>query len=278
MEPLPENQRPNRPHKEVQIIAVGILLSALVGIYFLGRIMWQDEKREQADYQSLVASEENADYPTITPESLQKMLATPGEKFTIIDLRSRDAFTLSHIPNALSYPDTSITTVSLPTNNKIILVGNETDEELNNQIAKYLEELGINFAFLKGGYAAWTEGNSAVVTTGDPTSFVDQSKVEFITTDELKKRFQAGEKLFILDVQSKENYQARHLKDAKNIPLNELESRTSEIPSGSKIIVYGSNEAESFQAGITLFDLNIFGVEAISGSQTFDSGLFIEGQ
>lgn len=269
---------PSKPHKEVQIIAIGIALIILVGIYFFGRTWWQDEKREQADYQSLVTGAEEASYPTITPESLQKMLATPGEKFVVIDIRAREDYTLSHIPNALSYPDTTVTTVNLPLDKKLIIIGSETDVNLNEQIAKYLNEKGANFAFLKGGYSTWTSLNSAVVTTGDQTSFVDQSKIEFVTTEELKKRFQAGEQFFILDVQSKENYQVKHLKDAVNIPLTELESRINEVPSGRKIIVYGTNEAESFQGGITLFDLNRFGAEVIAGSQVLNSGLFTEGQ
>lgn len=266
------------PQNDVKIIAIGILLVVLVGVYFFGRTLWQDKQRQESDYQSLVGKSQEQDYPTITPESFQKMMGTPSEKFTLIDIRSREAYTLSHIPNALSYPDASINTINLPVTNKIIVVGNETDEQLNNEVADYLNSKGYNFAFIKGGHSAWTNLNNQVVTTGDPSSFVDQSKIKYITTEDLKKRFQANEKIFVLDVQPKEGFAKKHLKDAKNIPVSELENRIAELPGGQKIVVYGTNEAEAFRAGVILFDLNIFGAEVVSGDQVLDSGLFTEGQ
>ncbi len=264
--------------KEVQIIAIGILLITLVGVYFFGRTLWQSEQRDKAEYQSLVGKETSAEYPTLTPESLQKMVSTPGEKFMVIDIRPRDAYTLSHIPNALSYPDETLKTMTLPAANKVIIVGSETDEGLNNEMARYLNQQGVNFAFLKGGHTAWSALNQQVVTTGNPGSFVDQSKIQYISTDDLKKRFQAGEKIFVLDVQPAENFKTKHLQGAVNIPLPELESRIGELPSGQKIVIYGTNEAQAFQAGVTLFDLNIFGAEVITGDQVLNSGLFTEGQ
>lgn len=266
------------PKNDVKVIAIGILLVVLVGVYFFGRTLWQDKQRSESDYQNLLGSTEEQEYPTITPESVQKMISTPSEKFTLVDIRSREAYALSHIPNALSYPDTTISTVNLPVTNKLIIVGHETDEQLNNEVADYLNSKGYNFAFMKGGHTAWTNLNNQVVTTGDPSSFVDQSKIKYITTEDLKKRFQANEKIFVLDVQSKEGFAKKHLKDAKNIPVNELESRIAELPSGQKIVVYGTNEAEAFRAGVILFDLNIFGAEVVSGDQVLDSGLFTEGQ
>lgn len=265
------------PHKEARIIAIGILLITLVGVYFFGRTLWEDEQQNQAEYQNLVGEKEDANYPTITPESFQKMMSTPNEKFTVIDIRPREAYVLSHIPNALSYPETSLTTITLPSN-KLIIVGHESNEALNESVAGYLNEKGANFAFLKGGHSTWSTMNQPVVTTGNPGSFIDQSKVKYVTTEEAKKRFQAGERIFVLDVQPVERYKTKHLKDAVNIPVAELESRIGEIPGGQKILIYGTNEAEAFQAGVTLFDLNIFGVEVIEGDKVLDSGLFTEGQ
>lgn len=278
MEPNKKLTGVHKSHKEVQIIAIGIILITLVGIYFFGKSLWQGERRDEASYQSLVGENEDETYPTITPQSLQKMISTPGEKFTLVDIRSRDAYNLSHIRNALSYPDTSLTSVTLPAGSRIIVIGSDTDEDLNNSVAKYLNDKGLNYAFLKGGHNSWVTENQAVVTTGDPSSFIDQSKVRFVSPEDVKKRFQNNEKIFVLDVQPAENYRIKHLKDAQNIPLAELETRIAEVPSGERIVVYGTNEAESFQAGVKLFDLNIFGVETISGDQVLNSGLFTEGQ
>lgn len=279
MEPKSTTNSSNpKSHQEVQIIAIGILLILLVGVYFFGRAFWKGEKRSEAEYQSIVSDNQESTYPTITPESLQKIVSTPGEKYTLIDIRPREEYTLSHIANSLSYPDDTITSVDFPTNNKVIVIGNESDESINTNVAKYLSDKDISFAFLKGGHSGWVSINSSVVTTGDPGSFVDQSKIKYITSELVKTRFQNGERFFVLDIQPAESYRTKHLKDAVNIPLTELEGRIAEVPSGQKILVYGRNEAEAFQAGVTLFDLNIFGVEVLSGDQVLNSGLFTEGQ
>lgn len=269
--------RKHAAQKEVRTIAIGILLILLIGIYFFGKSVWQERKQSQAEYQKLAGGTEEVSYPTLTPESVQKMMSTPNEKFTVIDIRPRAEYSLSHLPNALSYPNEDITAVNLP-DTKIIIVGSESDETLNNKLARYLTDKGANFAFLKGGLSAWTSLNHQVVTTGNPGSFVDQSKIKYVSTDDLKKRFQAGENIFILDVQPANNFRQKHLTGAVNIPLNELERRIQELPSGQKMVIYGTNEAEAFQAGITLFDLNVFGAEVITGDQVLNSGLFTEGQ
>jgi rhodanese-related sulfurtransferase len=157
-------------------------------------------------------------------------------------------------------------------------VGDDTNEGVNLAVAQFLEEQKIPYAFLQGGHAAWVALHEQVITTGDPNSFVDQSKVQYITPEELKKRFVEGEKFFVLDVQPKEKFEKKHLKEAVNIPLFELENRIKEVPTGKKIIVYGQTDTESFQAGITLFDLNVFSALVISGNNILapESGLFTE--
>ncbi len=264
---------------EIKIIAIGLGLVLLIGIYFFGQTWRRNQAADTASYNELANTDEQGNYPTITAESLQKLMRSPEEKFTIIDIRGSEEYNLAHLPNSLSYPDQALLNTNIGTTQKVIVIGNNLSEGSNIAIAKFLEEQNIPYAFLKGGYASWVGLNEQVVTTGDPNSFVDQSKVTYITPEDLKKRFTAGEKFLVLDVQPKERFDQKHLKDAINIPLVELEKRITEVPSGEKIVVYGQNDTESFQAAITLFDLNIFSALTLSGNNVLspESGLFTEG-
>jgi rhodanese-related sulfurtransferase len=60
-----------------------------------------------------------------------------------------------------------------------------------------------------------------------------------IKIDELKRRYDQGEKLFYLDVREpKELEELGTLKGFVNIPLSQLESRLSEVPKDRPIVVY----------------------------------------
>jgi|SRR3989344_2313523 len=69
---------------------------------------------------------------------------------------------------------------------------------------------------------------------------------KIISTDELKKKLDAGEANFVLvDVLSKEKYAARHVPSAKNIPETLDFAKTFEaalqIPKDTQIVVYCSS-------------------------------------
>jgi rhodanese-related sulfurtransferase len=233
-----------------------------------------------ASYESLAQTDQSSKYPTITPESLQKIIHTPDEKYLLVDIRPRDQYLLAHIPNALSYPGDTITSLDLSGVQKLLIVSDPTEGLQNETITTYLAKNNVPFAFLEGGQVAWEKKNEQVVTTGDPSSFVDQSKITYVTPGDLKKRLQEGENIFLLDVQEREQFKQSHLQGAINIPLSELETRVHEVPSGQKVAVYGHTDHDAFQAGITLFDLNIFSAQVISGQDilTGTSGLFVEKQ
>lgn len=266
--------------EEVRIIAIGISIILLIGVYFTGQYMWHSYKQNEASYNALAADAVAADYPTISVDSLQKLIRTPGEKFILIDIRPAEAYNLAHIPNAVSYPGDALLSTNFSVSDKIIIISDDTDSVLNNSVADFLQQKNTPFAFVKGGQAAWEALREQTVTTGDPESIADQSKVRYISPKDLKARLSTGEKFFILDTQDKDRFTTKHLKGATNIPFTELERRINEVPSGSKIVLYGNDNLASFQAGILLFDMNIFSVLVLTGENIFDptSGLFIEGK
>ncbi len=90
---------------------------------------------------------------------------------TIIDVRERDAFNISHISGAISFPMSELVDRALINLELIrdIYVYSSTDEETAEAAAQLRAAGYQNVSELRGGLAAWKaagypiEGNSAVV-------------------------------------------------------------------------------------------------------------------
>jgi rhodanese-related sulfurtransferase len=54
--------------------------------------------------------------------------------------------------------------------------------------------------------------------------------------------------LYILDVRTRNEYTMGHLRNAKNIPLGDIDRRLSKIPRKRKVLVYCQNGARSVRA------------------------------
>ena len=54
--------------------------------------------------------------------------------------------------------------------------------------------------------------------------------------------------VYILDVRMRDEYRKGHLRNAKNIPLGDVDKRLSKIPRNSKVLVYCRNGARSIRA------------------------------
>ena len=52
----------------------------------------------------------------------------------------------------------------------------------------------------------------------------------------LKEKLDSGEKMFLLDVRSKEEFEEKRMKDVSNIYVGHLEERVKEIPKGNPIV------------------------------------------
>ncbi|MEZ0536855.1 FAD-dependent oxidoreductase [Caldicellulosiruptoraceae bacterium PP1] len=69
------------------------------------------------------------------------------------------------------------------------------------------------------------------------TNFIDQKKIN-CTQEKLLQRIKNGDKLFILDVRTKEQFDKKHIINAINIPLEEIYEKLNDIPKDTDIIVY----------------------------------------
>ena len=124
------------------------------------------------------------------------------------------------------------------------------------------------FAFLEGTITDWKFAGGTTISTGDPDSSLDYTKVIFITPEEVMRIVDTLADPFFIDVRSATDFQKSHIPGSINLPLAEFERRRSEIPQGKSIFVYGANDYESYQGGVRLFDLGFLGSRAIRGGFT----------
>lgn len=82
-----------------------------------------------------------------------------------------------------------------------------------------------------------TANNATTATTAPKTGQLDDAPR--INLADAKKEFDAGTAVFV-DTRAEVSYRAEHVKGAINLPMEAVELRYKEIPTGKKIIAYCS--------------------------------------
>lgn len=266
-------------NKDTKAILVSGVLILLVGGIFLFRQFWDGTGNNQATPETTPESTEEPEaVPAITAEVVRQKI-TNGEKIRFLDTRDKESFRLGHIPHSTLLSPGALG-VFVPENDELLVVVYSVQDTAALEIIQNsLRQKPYSIFLLEGGFEGWKRGGNQVISFGDPNSFIDQSKITYISLAETTAALNdPNQSIFVLDVQSEQNYQKKHLKGAKNIPLDQLEKRFREIPPSKNIIVYGESELASFQAGVRLSDLNIFTAKTLSGNTHLEpnSGLTLE--
>ena len=153
--------------------------------------------------------------------------ATEDKRNTLIDTRMMLAFGGGHIQGALSIgasPMLSIWAGWLLDPTKPILLVLESDEQLNEVVRLFLRTGYTQFAgYLVGGMRAWDNA-------GLPLEAVGQ-----MTVQEIK---QAGKKLQLLDVRSRDEWNKGHIPNASHVFLGELRANLGELDQSKPTAVY----------------------------------------
>ncbi|MDO8566291.1 MAG: rhodanese-like domain-containing protein [Candidatus Moranbacteria bacterium] len=258
--PYQDNQRDKRT------LLVGGLLIVAVGIYFVGKNIFSENTGSLPNSVSTDSSLKT-NVPLIAPDILLKKIQN-GDPVALIDVRPETAYRLGHIAHALSLPIGSLQNFSPAKDEMVVIIFSEDDAGVFETAKNIMNEKSFAYFFLKGGFEGWQTLNAPTVSTGDPNSFVDQSKVTYLSVEEYKNLLtQKTLSLFVLDIQTEEGFGKRHLEGAVNIPLDQLEKRVGEIPSGRQIVVYGENDLASFQGGVRLSDLGVFSARTLTGGK-----------
>ncbi len=256
--------------KNIQAISIGMAGILIVGVFFIGKSFWTNGGEEGEGMLRGNGVSEGIERKTITPSELQAKL-TRNENVYLLDIRSQEQFADKHIPKSRSFPSDSLTNFQKEEGSLLVVIGSVEDPDANELAEDVLKAKNIEAWFLAGSFEEWSKNGYPVISAGDPSDFVDQSKVNFITVDGLLPLLENKE-FVILDTQSEENYNRKHIKGAVHITLDTLEKRVNDIPPGKTLIVYGENEFESFRAGVQIFDLNFFTAKTLRGNDHLKPG------
>lgn len=249
----------SKPENDLKAILVGGILILFVGAYFIGRPLLFHSQESNESEESDVVEQPTQEIPSIASAAVLEKIRQ-GESLAFIDVRDPAAYEREHIPHALSVPIGSLAQLTLDNEQTGIIVFASGNSDVIMAAHTILTSKSFPYFFLEGGFEEWKTRGYQVISTGDPNSFVDQSKITYITPVEMKQLIDRPDpNLFLLDVQPRDLYARSHVKGAVNIPLPELEKRSREIPPGKQIVVYGENALASFQGGVRLADLNFFG-------------------
>lgn len=256
----------NEAKKNTRTLAIGFgLIVFVIALFFLKTSFFG--RKGGTNSEAETANQDEKKYSGISAEDLLKKINS-GEKIVIFDLRNAEDFEKEHIIDAKNVSTENFTDwmQNLEKNKEYIFVD---DLGLTPQEMQSMEILiGSGFSeiiYLEGGIFAWRNKLNPLVTSGDPTSFTDQSKVTYIKSEELSEALLKENNLYIIDLRTEKEFREGHLKGAVNINTSSLEARRREIPLGKKIILYGNGDMDSFSGAVKFFDMGIFNVHTLSG-------------
>lgn len=234
-------------------IGVGFLLIGAVAVTTIFRSI--KTTKQSATTNSAISSVAQENYQTISAANLQKKIIAK-EKLTLLDIRSNEAYNEEHILDSLHIPADQLENISLPNNSgQIFLIAdNVTDEVFKKALATLQQRNISNILVLSDNLTEWKKIGGQTITSGDPSSFANQAKVKSITSQELKDSNE-NNSFFLIDTRPAENFIQGHIKNATNIPFEELEKRRTEIPLSKPIAIYDTNEVFGFQAAARVYDL-----------------------
>ncbi len=241
--------------KENLILSGAAILVVFIGFVTLFRPSsdGKDAIKPQADADS------QASYRSMSSSELKRRL-NAQEKIEVLDTRPLISFDQEHINNSKHADEREIDKLKSAENGKdriIVLIGSNSSDRSVRQHYQALSDAGFaNIYLLSGGFEAWKVDNQNTISEGDPTSFSDRAKIDYISPDDLKSiQEKSANGLFLIDVRPSAEFDKEHIAGATNLPLDDIEKRRKEIPLSRKIIVYGNGNLDSFQGGVRLFDL-----------------------
>jgi hydroxyacylglutathione hydrolase len=263
-----QNGYDDQKGENLKILAIGFILIFIIGAitFFKSGLLKYPTKTDQKTELDLKKREtiDSTKISKLTSIELAKEIRDQKE-LTLLDLRSDVDYKKEHIPNSQNIPlDQLPSAFSILDKSKTYVLFDDTCEIITvNSVANiFAANKYKNIYYLDGGFNAWKNQFNSTISEGDPKSFSDQAKVNYISSDELKKII--DQNLFLVDVRKNSEFNLEHLNGATNIPLDDLEKRSSEIPSGKKTILYDNTGIDAFKGAVRLFDLGNFNILSLS--------------
>lgn len=257
-------------NKNLKAILIGILLILGVAVFTFLKPYWKNQPTEPTKQPATAKKESLGENRQISAGDLLQKI-TGNEEVVLWDIRGEEAYKKEHLPQSKNISDSALAAEisRIDPQKKYVLIDDGISGQAAEIIAGVFPGDGFqNITYLTGGFDEWKKGFNPTVSAGDPNYFIDQSKVTYLKSDELKKIMETETDLFLLDLRKSQQFQAGRLKDAQNIFLDELEDRKAEIPLEKKIILYDNDGLWAFQGAVRLYDLGFFNVFALSDGFT----------
>lgn len=252
--------------KESVIFFIGFLcIAGIIGFY--GRSYFH-KKAPTTDIAPKVDTSSITDDMYISYATLVQKRRENASNTIFIDIRPNDFFAFEHIPQSTNIPFEVIDSLNIKDGFNFVVItqaGNERGLAATAAQILHNKNDKASIFILNGGFEGWKNSGGQIITFGNPESITDHSKVSYVTPEELKKRLDARQSHFIVDMRPKDVYDEGHVQGAVNLPLDQLEKFYGKIPAGARIVAYGNSELEDFQAGVRLFDLGFFSTEVLKG-------------
>ncbi len=252
----------------ILLIVASVILIFLIGLFVLIKPLFINNKNDSKikPSESAYSVEDIKRAKKITSEDLREKILTENN-IVIIDIRDKNSFKQEHIPDSINiyYPEIQQALAGLDKSKAYILVDDGSSFQAAFAAGGVFDANNFSDVFyLSGGFVAWKNKMNLTVSMGNPTSFVDQSKINYINSDDLKKIIETENNIYIIDVREKKQFEAGHIKNANSIFLDDLEKERKMIPRSKKIILYDENGFTAFQAGVRLYDLGFFNAFVLS--------------
>lgn len=255
----------DKKHNNITAVIIGFFLIVIIAVITFYHP--QSNKSAQDNAPSTVPESDSSQKPSNKLESEELMGKIKSKQaIIIIDTRAREAFQQEHILDSKNIPFADIEK-SLPDleKNKTYVIMDDGSAIGSSLADGIFPGNGIEDVFyLDGGFPAWKKANEPTISSGDPSSFADQSKVNYVKSDQLKDLLSTEGNLAIIDLRSSSHYKESHLPGAINIFIDDLESKRGKIPVGKKIILYDKDGLWAFQGAVRLFDMGFFNVFCLS--------------
>lgn len=185
-------------------------------------------------------------------ERLNKLQAS----YILMDLRPTDMVTKSHIPNAVSVPIESLDSIKsqLPGYKAapIIIYDQRGIDESTVATFKKISAWGYtNVSILSKGFSGWQKEGMTVATGPADTkiTFVRKLLPGEISLDDFRRQLEhPSPKVVILDVRLPSETRDGLFPNSIQVPLDDIESKVSDLPRDKEILVHCSTGARAEMA------------------------------
>ena len=112
------------------------------------------------------------------------------------------------------------------------------------------------------------DAQSVIVSSGEAETTGNNSRSSIITGAEARSKFESDDSVILLDVRNRNEFDEYHLEGSTLIPVDELESRLSELPDKDALIIVfcrsGRRSATAAEILIKNGYTNVFDMQSIT--------------